>query len=124
MFVDYIILQVCKITDPARDLRKNDNHTIAFLLEHYGSALPPKTMQRLKSLDAHLQAFRAKLLPARNKFISHSDRAILAGQNLGEASQREWEEFWFNLQDLVCIIYKEVFGTPLYINGVGCDFRC
>src|SRR5262249_59306473 len=26
---EYVILQVCKITDPAHDLRKNDNHTIA-----------------------------------------------------------------------------------------------
>jgi hypothetical protein len=28
MFVEYMILQVCKITDPARDFRKNDNHTV------------------------------------------------------------------------------------------------
>ena len=35
MFVEYMILQVCKITDPAQDFRKNDNHTIAFLLKNY-----------------------------------------------------------------------------------------
>ncbi len=29
MFVEYMILQVYKITDPARDFRKNDNHTTA-----------------------------------------------------------------------------------------------
>jgi hypothetical protein len=29
---EYIILQVCKLTDPAHDIRNNDNHTIAFLL--------------------------------------------------------------------------------------------
>lgn len=119
MLVEYIILQVCKITDPARDLRKNDNHTIAFLLQHYSSILPSKAAQDLKSLDADLQAFRVKLLPARNKLISHADRsAILAGQNLGGVPQSEWNEFWINLQDAVCIIYQEVFGTPFYINGV------
>src|SRR5271166_3131119 len=35
MFVEYMILQVCKITDPAKDARNNDNHTVAFLLQHY-----------------------------------------------------------------------------------------
>ena len=58
-------------------------------------------------------------MPARNKLISHSDRdAILAGQALGGAPQDEWDEFWFNLQDVVCIIYEKVFGTSFYINGV------
>jgi hypothetical protein len=119
MFVEYMILQVCKITDPAHDFRKNDNHTIAFLLEHYDFSAAPTTMQRLAQLDALLQAFRQKLLPARNKLISHSDRgAILGGQNLGGASQSEWNEFWLNLQDVVFIIYEKVFGTPFYINGV------
>jgi hypothetical protein len=35
MFNEYVILQVCKITEPAKDFRKNYNHTIAFLLQHY-----------------------------------------------------------------------------------------
>jgi hypothetical protein len=119
MFVEYMILQVCKITDPAQDFRKNDNHTIAFLLQHYDFSADPATIQRLAQLDARLQAFREKLLPARNKLISHSDRdAILAGQALGGAPQSAWEEFWLDLQDVVCIIYEKVFGTTFYINGV------
>jgi hypothetical protein len=119
MFVEYIILQVCKITDHAQDFRKNDNHTIAFLLQHYDFSADPATAQRLAQLDKGLQAFRQKLLPARNKLISHADRdAIMAGQALGGAPQSEWNEFWLNLQDVVCIIYEKVFGTPFYINGV------
>ena len=91
MFVEYMILQVCKITDPAQDFRKNDNHTIAFLLRHYDFSVDLKTTQRLAHLDARLQAFRQMLLPARNKLISHSDRdAIMAGQALGGAPQSEW----------------------------------
>lgn len=119
LFVEYMILQVCKITDKAQDFRKNDNHTIAFLLQHYDFSADPATMQRLAQLDDRLQAFRQKLLPARNKLISHSDRdAILAGQALGGAPQSEWDEFWLNLQDIVCIIYEKVFDKPFYINGV------
>jgi len=119
MLVEYIILQVCKITDPAQDIRKNDNHTIAFLLQHYDFSADPATKQRLAQLDAQLRAFRQKLLPARNKLISHSDRdAILARQNLGGAPQSDWDHFWIDLQEVVCIIYEKVFGTPLHINGV------
>jgi len=100
MFVEYMILQVCKITDPAQDFRKNDNHTISFLLRHYDLSADPATTQRLAQLDARLQAFRQMLLPARNKLISHSDRdAIMAGQALGGAPQSQWDEFWLNLQD-------------------------
>jgi hypothetical protein len=29
------------------------------------------------------------------------------------------DEFWLNLQEVVCIIYEKVFGTTFYINGVG-----
>ncbi len=119
VFIEYMILQVCKITDPARDFRKNDNHTIAFLIQHYDFSADPVTLQLLVQLDASLQAFREKLLPARNKLISHSDRdAILAGQVLGAVTISEWDEFWLNLQEVVCIIYEKVFGTTFYINGV------
>lgn len=119
MFVEYMILQVCKITDPAQDIRKNDNHTIAFLMKHYDFSSDPTTRQRLNQLGGRLQAFRQMLLPARNKLISHSDRqAVLAGQSLGDAPQSEWDEFWLNLQSVVCIIYEKVLGTPFQINGV------
>ncbi len=74
MFREYIILQVCKITDHARNVRKNDNHTIAFLLQHYDFSTALETKRRLGQLDVLLQAFREKLLPARNKIIAHSNR--------------------------------------------------
>ncbi len=114
-FIEYLILQVCKITDPAKH-----NLTIAFLLQHYDFSGEPTTLRRLNELHEKLRAFRAKLLPARNKFISHSDRAaIMAGFALGVATENEWDEFWLNLQDIVCILHEKVVGGPaFYINGV------
>src|ERR1700746_1888311 len=64
---EYVILQVCKITDPAQDYRNNDNHTIAFLLQRYDFSDDPPTTLKLQELRADMQAFREKLLPARNK---------------------------------------------------------
>jgi hypothetical protein len=119
VLVEYLILQVCKITDPARDFRKNDNHTIAFLLQHYDFSTDPATMERLAQLEADIQAFREKLLPARNKLISHSDReAILAGHALGGVLQSEWEDFWINLQEVVHTIYEKVLGMSFWLNCV------
>ena len=114
------MLQVCKITDPARDPRKNDNHTIAFLLEHSDFSSDPLTLKRLSDLHDKLLAFRKKLLPARNKLISHSDRdSILAGLQLGAASDEEWNQFWLDLQDVICIMRKKAMGgPPFYLNAV------
>jgi hypothetical protein len=120
MLVEYIILQVCKITDPAQDFRRNDNHTIAFLLQHYSFSSDAAKECRLAVLDAQLQAFRQKLLPARNKLISHSDRAaIMAGHALGGVSDADWENFWLELQELVGIIHETVVGALFQVNDVG-----
>ena len=119
MFVEYMILQVCKITDPAKDARNNDNHTVAFLLQHYDFSADPATVSRLASLADRLHAFRKKLIDARNKVISHADReAIRVGLPLGAAPDGDWNEFWLNLQDLVCIIHEKVLGVPFHVNGV------
>jgi hypothetical protein len=118
MFVEYVILQVCKITDPAQDARKNDNHTASFLLEHYN--FDSNSAKRLHDLNARLLDFRQRVLPARHKLISHSDRTtILAGAPLGVAPQREWDQFWCDLDEFICVAYENVSGISFHINEVG-----
>jgi len=115
---EYGILQVCKITDPAHD-GNYDNHTIAFLLEHYNFSSDPPILKQLEDLHARMEAFRKKLLPARNKLISHFDRdTILAGSPLGAATDEEWNQFWLDLQDFICIVHRKVIGSSFYFNGV------
>jgi hypothetical protein len=116
VLIERVILEVCKLTDPARDFRKNDNLTVAFLVKHYG--LTADT--RLAALVSQLNAFRQKVLTARNKIISHSDRlAILAGTPLGNVPDSDWHQFWLDLQDVVAMVYKHAHGQNFYINGVG-----
>jgi hypothetical protein len=120
MFLEYIILQLCKITDRARDFHKNENHTVAFLLQHYDFSSDPVKQGRLAVLEAELQAFRQKLLPARNKLISHADRAaIMAGHALGGVPDADWEKFWLELDELVGIIHETFAGTSMLLNDVG-----
>jgi len=120
VLIEYTILQVCKITDPAKDGRNNNNHTVAFLLQHYDFRKKPEVLASLDELHRKLLAFRQKLLPARNKVISHSDRdTIIAGTALGGAPKSEWDDFWLNLQDFICITHGEVVGGPAFlINDV------
>jgi hypothetical protein len=119
MFVEYMILLVCKITDPAKDAHNNDNHSVAFLLQHYDFSDDSATTKRLVNLADRLHAFRKKVIGARNKVISHSDReAIRAGRPLGAAPDGDWNEFWLDLQEFVCIVHEKVLGTSFYINGV------
>ena len=115
---EYVILQVCKITDPAHD-RNNDNHTIAFLLKHYDFSSDPPILKRLTELHASMQAFRQKILPARHKLISHLDRAaILAARPLDAATDEEWSQFWLDLQDFICIVHRKVIDSSFHLNGV------
>jgi AbiU2 len=116
---EYIILQVCKITDVARDNRNNDNYTIAFLLEHYDFSSDPPILKRLTELHASMQEFRQKILPARHKLIAHLDRAaILAARPLGAATDDEWNQFWLDLQEFIYIVHRKVTGSSFYLNGV------
>ncbi len=115
VLIEYMILQVCKVTDPAKT-RHNENHTIDFLLSHYDLISHPKLVE----IRNRLHDFRDKLVQARHKLISHSDRhAIISGLTLGAVPQEDWTEFWLDLQDFVCIIYEGVVGERFYINGVG-----
>lgn len=116
ILAEYIVLQVCKLTDPAQDFKKNDNHTVAFLMQHYGLT----GHVRLSELNARMQAFRQKVVPARNKLIGHADRdAIMAGAALGGAPKAEWDQFWDDLDELVNVIHQHVVGEPFSINNVG-----
>jgi hypothetical protein len=70
-------------------------------------------------LAAKLYDFRKRLLPARNKLISHYDRvAIAAGVPLGGARDTEWSGFWRNLDRLVNTMHEAATGEPLHILGI------
>jgi hypothetical protein len=117
VLVEYVILQVCKLTDPPKR-GASGNLTVSFLVEHYDFSNEPKSLQRLTELCNELSAFRAKVLPARNKLISHADRqANRAGIPLGKASDEEWDCFWRHLQEVVTIIHDKVVGHPFDFDG-------
>ncbi len=100
--VEYIFLQICKITDPAQSKRRQ-NLTVANLNERL-DALGLLT-QDLRDLRAELDGYRALIILARNKLISHLDwQAVQEGKTLGEHEAVEVTRFFaclFRYTDLV-----------------------
>jgi hypothetical protein len=114
------ILQIFKLTDPEITMGKR-NLTIPFLVNNADFAATPRDMAKLKKIAARIDKFRARIVPARNKLISHLDLdAALRRKSLGGASVAAWQKFWLDLQDLVAILYKRYVDArvPFYLNGV------
>jgi hypothetical protein len=119
VMVEYVILQICKLTDPAK-LGKYENITAEFLLGHYDITAEPQMEQMLQDLNKKIKTFASKLSEARNKRIAHSDRtASLDRRPLGGVPDNEWDEFWVNLRDFVGILHEKFVGSPMDILNVG-----
>jgi hypothetical protein len=65
-----LVLQVCRITDPAGSGSKA-NLTTNYILQSL--QWPAEVQQRLAHFNALLITFRAKVEPARSKRVAHTD---------------------------------------------------
>jgi hypothetical protein len=120
LLVRHLVLEICKITDPART-KGRDNLTIKFLIQHSEFSSTPATLDRLKRLSGSIHAFRDKIVPARNRLIAHLDReSVQLGQPLGGAPQDDWLQFWIDLQDFLNIMDKHYVDPNghFYLNGI------
>ena len=121
MLIEHLILQICKLTDPEITMGKR-NLTVQFLIKNADFSASPRDLAKLTKIAARMDAFRKRILPARNKFISHLDLdAALGRKALGGASIAAWRRFWLDLQEFVAIMYKRYVDAraPFYLNGVG-----
>lgn len=116
LLIEYIILQKCKLTDPATD-RKNAsaNLTTNYIL---GLDWSPETKTTLEAENNRLMQFRKKIIDARNKLISHQDlQHRLHSIGLGQFSEKEEQDFWGALQAFVDAAHEEAIGGPYPINA-------
>jgi putative transcriptional regulator len=120
MFREYIILQVCKLTDPSVDGRGNENLTVKFFAANADFSTDPVGAAELRARAQKIEQFRSQLKPARDKLISHLDRkSISNGQPLGAASTDAWADFWLDLQAFVRLLWKRYLGDDaMLICGV------
>jgi hypothetical protein len=121
MLIEHLILQICKLTDPEITMGKR-NLTVQFLIKNSDFSASPRDLAKLTEISARIDKFRTRILPARNKLISHLDLdAALRRKALGGASIAAWQKFWLDLQDFVTIIHWRYVDrrAPFHLNGVG-----
>ncbi len=121
MFIEQLNLRICQITDP-EESRGRKNLTVKFFVKNSDFSTAPGKLDKLNRLSDSMHAFRAKIVPARNRFIGHLDReSVLLGQPLGDAKLEEWHQFWLDLQDFLEILHKHYVDPNghFYLNGVG-----
>jgi len=121
MLIEHLILQICKLTDPESTMGER-NLTIQFLVKNADFSASPRELAKLTTIAARILAFRKRILPARNKLISHLDlNAALGRKSLGRAPIATWLTFWLDLQDFVAIMYRRYVSAraTFYLNGVG-----
>jgi hypothetical protein len=98
------------------------NLTVQFLIRNADFSAAPRDLAKLTKITARIDTFRKRILPARNKLISHLDlNATLGRKSLGGASITAWRRFWLDLQDFVTVMYKRYVDArvPFFLNGVG-----
>lgn len=110
VLIEYLLLQICKITDPASSGANKDNLTTNYIL---GLAWTQSTAQRLHASNLEILKFRARIVDARRKLITHLDlRARLQALDLGSFSPTDEANFWEALQEFVDAAHDEAVGGP------------
>jgi hypothetical protein len=114
IFVEYILLNMCKLIDPARS-RGNDNLTIEQILELVGPDVSKQL--ELDRLSAQIHRIKPYVGPARNKIIAHSDKdTLLSGEILGAFPKDVGDAFWDGLEQFVKAIYRHYFHEPFILR--------
>jgi AbiU2 len=119
--IEHLILQVCKLTDPESTAGKR-NLTVEFLMRNADFSASRRKLSKLKKIAARMDAFRKRILPARNKRISHFDLDTAhARKSLGGASIEAWQRFWRDLEAFVAIMHETYVDPrhPFLLTQVG-----
>jgi hypothetical protein len=115
VLLEYVLLQQCKLTDPASSGKDKENLTTNYILTLSWSS---GTSALLADANRRLMVFRAKVVDPRRKLVAHSDlKSILSLASLGSFTQTEERDFWAALQDFVSAAHAEAIGGPFEINA-------
>lgn len=121
LLIEHLVLHICRLTDNAQTMGRK-NLTVKFLIEHSDFSTAPDMLGKLKRISASINAFRQKILPARNRFISHLDlETVRLDQPLGATTDAEWNQFWLDLQDFLELMFQHHVGPSEHfcLNDIG-----
>jgi hypothetical protein len=111
ILIEYVLLQVCKITDPPVTLG-HPNLTI----DHVNDELRKANLMtpEIEQYAAGMKSYCRQIKDARNKLISHLDRDTILNQlELGAHAQQDVETFFNNLHGYTDAVGVAVGEGPL-----------
>jgi len=128
ILVDYFLLEVAKLTDPAYSQQgKCENFTTNNLLETID--WPQDCLKELESLNKDVMSFRKYIKHPRNKIFTHLDKkTLVSNSKLGEFPEGKEKECLQALEKMCNIMHEAVFGEILgdmipFHNGDVQDFK-
>jgi AbiU2 len=117
-----LVLDVCKLTDPARS-RNRTNLTTNYILE--AIPWPPDLRAELVRLNDLMRVFRNKNEPARSKRIAHTDvhHQVNNKEPMGAFNKGEDVQFFADLQSFYNVAYRHVHGgdAPAIRTAISTD---
>jgi hypothetical protein len=110
ILVDYILLEVGKLTDPATSSVGNrENFTVANLIETVEWS--PDCRQEIDKLNETVQSFRKHIKIVRNRLLAHYDkRTVTSGYSLGDFPEGEDEKLLQALERICNVMHEAAFG--------------
>jgi hypothetical protein len=115
ILIEYLLLQQCKLTDPASSGKNKDNLTTNYILT---LGWPAETAAVLRDANDYLMEFRSKVVDARRKLVAHSDlKTRVSLTALGTFTEEEESSFWSVLQRFVNAAHEEAIGGPFEITA-------
>ena len=106
----YLILEIAKITDPAKTFNKYENFTIANILETID--WPASVVCDLKRLNNVVENFRGNITEVRKKQLAHYDKnTFISGTSLGAFPKGDDEKLIETLEEMcnVLVTFKSVY---------------
>ena len=115
ILIEYWIMVVCRLTDPAKSFGR-ENLTVANLVESLESL--HLLTDEIKKRSAGLQRYRNLLNDARNRVISHADKAtFLQPELLGQHQEHQVTDFLDDLQEFNDLVGLALGEGPLDFRG-------
>lgn len=120
VLVEYWFLIVCRLTDPARTRKGDDNLTVKYLVE----ALTQHGLMTsdIREIARRLDSYRELIKDARNELVAHADRvALLQDAVIGEHTEQAIEQFVWDLQRFNDLVGEAVGEGQLDYQATSCS---
>lgn len=119
ILIDYFLLEVAKLTDPARSSRgKRENFTLANLIETV--EWPSDCLDEIERHKETITSFRKCIEPARNRLIAHHDKtSVVSGDSLGSFTEGQDERLLEALEQICNLLHRAAFGV-IFGDMVSC----